>query len=271
MGIIKKSAISSGSEFDFLDEVDSVFRSCSASISQPVKDIPDLYAETNDGYSGSPSMTYSVGGGVYTVRIQTGKQRGRSPTKITGGAHANTYPIASNNAANALTVIVTHQSGATLTAVVKYCTQTKYATDNAVRECRIGCVYNPGVLYLYFSDYDAAMVGTASSLGILLISGSSDHVFVATKPGSSNNTTGYLLDNGASVSPVTRLPYYRDGTDESKISMIGSKVFTDVTSACVMTTDALIDCSTLSVLNRRIVINGQTHYVLNAHTLVPVS
>ncbi len=41
--------------------------------------------------------------------------------------------------------------------------------------------------------------------------------------------------------------------------------------ARVFATDALIDCSTLSVLNRRIVINGQTHYVLNAHTLMPVS
>lgn len=283
MSIYKGAVRSAGNEMDFLTAFDTAFRAIDSSIDPTSSSVPEMYASTADGYSGKPYLEYTVGG-VYKLTLSRTRTLTRSSSPIAGK-----YPLSGDGVGHYAIEIVHIPSGTTLTNGsanygLKFNPGTNYATDKVVREWRVGLVKNAKALVVQLSPYNRSLVDADAMADLMLITDSSTHVFRGrlskTNSYSSYTETDYLLDDHSSAKAVNRLLYYRDGTDESKISMIGSKVFTDVSvsnvqnsamPARVFATDALIDCSTLSVLNRRIVINGQTHYVLDAHTLMPVS
>lgn len=278
MSIYKGAVRSAGNEMDFLTAFDTAFQALDSAIERTGYDIPEVYASSADGYDRQPYVEYTVSG-VYKITIKRGSKLTRSSSPIAYGDHVGKYGFVSGASVSHYHVYVYHIPTETEWACVnanyglKFCSGSEYVHKNVVREWMVGLVKNAKALIVQLSPYNRSLVDVDPLANILLVTDSNTHVFRMRMPTSSSTITDseYRLDNKSTVTAVNRLPYYRDQTDESKISMIGSKVFTDVTSACVLTTDALIDCSTLSVLNRRIVINGQTHYVLNAHTLVPVS
>ncbi len=289
MGIYKGAVRSAGNEMDFLAAFDTAFRAIDSSIDPTSSSVPEMYASTADGYSGKPYLEYTVGG-VYKLTLSRTQTLTRSSSPIGANQpHAGKYALNGTGVGHYAIEIVHIPSGTTLTNNssnygLKFRLGTNYATDEVVREWRVGLVKNAKTLVVQLSPYNRSLVDADAMADLMLITDSNTHVFrgrlSTTSSYSSYTETDYLLDDHSSAKAVNRLLYYRDGTDESKISMIGGKVFTDVSvsnvqnsamPARVFATDALIDCSTLSVLNRRIVINGQTHYVLNAHTLMPVS
>lgn len=280
MSIYKGAVRTAGDEMEFLSAFATAFSGADSSISLTDSSIPPVYSETNDGYSGKPFVEFTVSG-IYKIRVERPSTVTRSSSPVSTGAHAGEYALSSVNGATGYIVTITHiPTSTTLTTIsgnygFRFAAGSYYAPKHAIREWRYAVVRNAKTLVVQLSPYNRSLVDANPMADIVLITDNSTHLFRARSSNgnstSYSNDSGWLLDDQSTVTAVDRLLYYRDGTDESKISMIGSKVFTDVTSACVLTTDALIDCSTLSVLNRRIVINGQTHYVLDAHTLMPVS
>lgn len=279
MSIYKGVVRSAGNEMDFLTAFDATFRSIDSSIVLTGSSVPEVYASSADGYSGKPYLEYTVGG-VYKLTLSRTAALTRSSSPIASGDHAGKYVLSGNAVLHYGVTIVHIPTGTTLTNAnstngLRFQSQSKYVAEQVVREWRVGLLKNVKVLVVQLSPYNRALVEADAMADIMLITDNGTHVFRGRLSTTSGYTyyadTGYLLDDQSTVTAVNRLPYYRDQTDESKIGMIGSKVFTDVTSSCVLTTDALIDVSTLSVLNRRITINGQTHYVLNANTIMPIS
>lgn len=279
MGVIKQAIRSAGTEMDFLTEAARVIQSLSDKIVLTDSSIPEVYADNNDGYSGKPFLEFTVGG-VYKLTLSRTQTLTRSSSPIGTGGHAGKYGLSGTAVGHYAIEIIHIPTGTTLTNVgsnygLKFCVGVEYAHVEKVREWRVGMVKNAKALVVQLSPYNRSLIDADVMADIMLITDNGTHVFRGRLSTTSGYTyyadTGYLLDDQSTVTAVNRLPYYRDQTDESKIGMIGSKVFTDVTSSCVLTTDALIDVSTLSVLNRRITINGQTHYVLNANTIMPIS
>ena len=289
MSIYKGAVRSAGNEMDFLTTFDTAFRAIDSSIDPTSSSVPEMYASTADGYSGKPYLEYTVGG-VYKLTLSRTKALTRSSSPIGANQpHAGKYVLSGDAVGHYGIEIVHIPSGTTLTNSsatygLKFRPGTDYAVYEVVREWRVGVVKNAKALVVQISPYNRSLVDANAMADLMLITDSNTNVFrgrlSTTSSYSSYTETDYLLDDHSSAKAVNRMLYYRDGTDESKISMIGSKVFTDVSvsnvqnsamPARVFATDALVDCSPLSVLNRRIVINGQTHYVLDAHTIMPVS
>lgn len=289
MSIYKGAVRSAGNEMDFLTAFDTAFRAIDSSIDPTSSSVPEMYASTADGYEGYPYLEYTVGG-VYKLKLSRTETLTRSSSPIGSNLpHAGKY-VLNGDAVGHYGVSITHIPTGTKLANanssygLKFRMGVNRAHDVVVREWRVGLIKNAKALVVQISPYNRSLVDADAMADIMFVTDQNTHLYRArlskTNSYSAYFDSGYLLDDQSSVTAVNRMLYYRDGTDESKISKIGGKVFTDVSvsnvqnsamPARVFATDALVDCSTLSVLNRRIVINGQTHYVLDTHTIMPVS
>lgn len=279
MSIYKGAVRTAGNEMEFLSAFATAFSGADSSISL-TSSIPPAYSETNDGYSGKPFVEFTISG-VYKIRVERPSTVTRSSSPVSTGAYAGKYALSSVNAVTGYIVTITHiPTSTTLTTIsgnygFRFAAGSSYATNNAIREWRYAVIRNAKTLVVQLSPYNRSLVDANPMADIVLITDNSTHVFRGRSSNgnstSYSNDSGWLLDDQSTVTPVTRLSYYRDRTDENKISMIRNKVFKDASDAIVFTTDALMDRTRLGVVNRRIVINGQTYYVLDNNTIMPVS
>lgn len=278
MGVIKQAIRSAGTEMDFLTEAARVIQSLSDKIVLTDSSIPEAYAESNDGYSGKPFLEFTVGG-VYRLTLTRPYALTRSTSAETSGDYVGLYGLG-GNAVGAYETRIEHI--ATGTALentnqnygMKFYFGTAYANAKKVREWRAAAISNAKVLVLQLSPYNRNLVDASAMADVTLIADSSTHAFRArlSQNGSYNawNDTGYILDDTTQATAVNRMPYYRDSTDETKISRIQSKVLADTSSAKVFQTSYLHDVSTFNVVNRRITIAGRSYYVIDSNTLVPL-
>lgn len=279
MGVIKQAIKSAGTEMDFLTEAARVIQSLSEKIVLTDSSIPEMYAESNDGYSGKPFLEFTVGG-VYRLTLTRPYALTRKTSAETAGKYAGLYALDAVYAVGAYATRIEHI--ATGTALengsqnygLKFSTGTYYAGNKTVREWRAAAISNAKALVLQLSPYNRNLVDASAMADVMLIADSSTHAFRARL--SKYNTysqwddTGYILDDTTQATAVNRLPYYRDSTDETKISRIQSKVLADTSSAKVFQTSYLHDVSTFNVVNRRITIAGQSYYVIDSNTLLPL-
>ena len=279
MGVIKQAIRSAGTEMDFLTEAARVIQSLSEKIVLTDSSIPEVYAESNDGYSGKPFLKFTVGG-VYRLTLTRPRALTRSTSAVTSGEYAGAYGL-SGDAVGAYETRIEHI--ATGTALentnptnygLKFSVGTHYVHIKTVREWRAAVISNSKVLILQISPYNRNLVDASAMADVMLIADSSTHAFRARLSQNNNynawNDTGYILDDTTQATAVNRLPYYRDSTDETKISRIQSKVLADTSSAKVFQTSYLHDVSTFNVVNRRITIAGQSYYVIDSNTLLPL-
>lgn len=263
---------------DFLTEAARVIQSLSDKIVLTDSSIPEAYADNNDGYSDKPFLKFTVGG-VYRLTLTRPYVLTRKTSAETSGEYAGLYALG-GNAVGAYETRIEHI--ATGTALentnqnygMKFYFGTAYANAKKVREWRAAAISNAKVLVLQLSPYNRNLVDASAMADVMLIADSSTHAFRARL--SKYNTysmwddTGYILDDTTQATAVNRLPYYRDSTDETKISRIQSKVLADTSSAKVFQTSYLHDVSTFNVVNRRITIAGQSYYVIDSNTLLPL-
>lgn len=276
MGVIKQAIRSAGDEMDFLTEAARVIQSLSEKIVLTDSSIPEMYADNNDGYSGKPFLEFTVGG-VYRLTLTRPREltRSSSPSAVTGA-----YGL-SGDAVGAYNTRIEHI--ATGTALentgltnygLKFSVGVHYVHIKTVREWRAAVISNSKVMILQLSPYNRNLVDASAMADVMLIADSSTHAFRArlSQNNSYNawNDTGYILDDTTQATAVNRMPYYRDSTDETKISRIQSKVLADTSSAKVFQTSYLHDVSTFNVVNRRITIAGQSYYVIDSNTLMPL-
>ena len=278
MGVNKQAIRSAGTEMDFLTEAARVIQSLSEKIVLTDSSIPEAYAESNDGYSGKPFLEFTVGG-VYRLTLTRPYALTRNTSAETSGDHVGLYGLG-GNAVGAYATRIEHI--ATGTALengsqnygLKFSTGTYYACNKTVREWRAAAISNAKALVLQLSPYNRNLVDASAMADVMLIADSSTHAFRARLSQNNNynawNDTGYILDDTTQATAVNRMPYYRDSTDETKISRIQSKVLADTSSAKVFQTSYLHDVSTFNVVNRRITISGQSYYVIDSNTLVPL-
>lgn len=278
MGVIKQAIRSAGNEMDFLTEAARVIQSLSDKIVLTDSSIPEMYAESNDGYSGKPFLEFTVGG-VYRLTLTRPYALTRKTSAETSGEYAGTYGL-SGNAVSAYETRIEHI--ATGTALentsqnygLKFSVGTPYMHIKTVREWRAAVISNAKVLVLQLSPYNRNLVDASAMADVMLIADSSTHASRArlSQNNSYNawNDTGYILDDNTQATAVNRMPYYRDSTDETKISRIQSKVLADTSSAKVFQTSYLHDVSTFNVVNRRVTIAGQSYYVIDSNTLLPL-
>lgn len=278
MGVIKQAIRSAGTEMDFLTEAARVIQSLSDKIVLTDSSIPEAYAESNDGYSGKPFLEFTVGG-VYRLTLTRPYELTRKTSAETSGKYAGLYGLG-GSAVGAYETRIEHI--ATGTALentnqnqgMKFYFGSAYANAKTVREWRAAAISNAKALVLQLSPYNRNLVDASAMADVMLIEDSSTHAFRARL--SINNAyniwddTGYILDDTTQATAVNRLPYYRDSTDETKISRIQSKVLADTSSAKVFQTSYLHDVSTFNVVNRRITIAGQSYYVIDSNTLLPL-
>ena len=278
MGVIKQAIRSAGNEMDFLTEAARVIQSLSEKIVLTDSSIPEVYAESNDGYSGKPFLKFTVGG-VYRLTLTRPHALTRSTSAIVSGEHAGLYGLGGDAVGAYLTRIEHIATGTALENTnqnygMKFYFGTAYADAKTVREWRAAAISNAKALVLQLSPYNRNLVDASAMADVMLIADSSTHAFRARL--SINNAyniwndTGYILDDTTQATAVNRLPYYRDSTDETKISRIQSKVLADTSSAKVFQTSYLHDVSTFNVVNRRITISGQSYYVIDSNTLLPL-
>lgn len=278
MGVIKQAIRSAGTEMDFLTEAARVIQSLSDKIVLTDSSIPEMYAESNDGYSGKPFLEFTVGG-VYRLTLTRPYALTRNKSAETAGKYVGLYGLG-GDAVGAYATRIEHI--ATGTALengsqnygLKFYFGTAYAHVEMVREWRAAVISNSKVLILQLSPYNRNLVDASAMADVMLIADSSTHAFRARLSQNNNynawNDTGYILDDATQATAVNRMPYYRDSTDETKISRIQSKVLADTSSANVFQTSYLHDVSTFNVVNRRITIAGQSYYVIDSNTLVPL-
>lgn len=278
MGVIKQAIRSAGTEMDFLTEAARVIQSLSEKIVLTDSSIPEAYADNNDGYSDKPFLKFTVGG-VYRLTLTRPYALTRSTSAEMSGDYVGLYGLG-GNAVGAYETRIEHI--ATGTALentnqnygMKFYFGTAHANAKKVREWRAAAISNAKALVLQLSPYNRNLVDASAMADVMLIADSSTHAFRARL--SINNTyniwndTGYILDDTTHATDVNRLPYYRDSTDETKISRIQSKVLADTSSAKVFQTSYLHDVSTFNVVNRRITIAGQSYYVIDSNTLLPL-
>lgn len=278
MGVIKQAIRSAGTEMDFLTEAARVIQSLSEKIVLTDSSIPEMYAESNDGYSGKPFLEFTVGG-IYRLTLTRPRELTRSTSAVATGEHAGEYGISGDAVGTYDTRIEHIATGTALGNAsqnygLKFYFGTAYAHVKMVREWRAAVISNSKVLILQLSPYNRNLVDASAMADVLLIADSSTHAFRArlSQNNSYNawNDTGYILDDTTHATAVNRLPYYRDSTDETKISRIQSKVLADTSSAKVFQTSYLHDVSTFNVVNRRITIAGQSYYVIDSNTLLPL-
>ena len=278
MGVIKQAIRSAGTEMDFLTEAARVIQSLSDKIVLTDSSIPEMYADNNDGYSDKPFLKFTVGG-VYRLTLTRPYALTRSTSAIASGEHAGLYGLGGDAVGAYWTRIEHIATGTALENTnqnngMKFYFGTAYAHVETVREWRAAAISNAKVLVLQLSPYNRNLVDASAMADVMLIEDSSTHAFRARL--SINNAyniwndTGYILDDTTQATAVNRLPYYRDSTDETKISRIQSKVLADTSSAKVFQTSYLHDVSTFNVVNRRITIAGQSYYVIDSNTLVPL-
>ena len=278
MGVIKQAIRSAGTEMDFLTEAARVIQSLSEKIVLTDSSIPEMYAESNDGYSGKPFLKFTVGG-VYRLTLTRPYALTRSTSAVTSGEYAGLYALGGDGAGAYHTRIEHIATGTALENTsqnygLKFYFGTAYAHVETVREWRAAAISNAKVLVLQLSPYNRNLVDASAMADVMLIADSSTHAFRArlSQNYSYNawNDTGYILDDTTQATAVNRLPYYRDSTDETKISRIQSKVLADTSSAKVFQTSYLHDVSTFNVVNRRVTIAGQSYYVIDSNTLLPL-
>lgn len=279
MGVIKQAIRSAGTEMDFLTEAARVIQSLSEKIVLTDSSIPEMYAESNDGYSGKPFLEFTVGG-VYRLTLTRPYALTRKTSAETSGDYVGLYGLDAVYAVGAYETRIEHI--ATGTALentnqnqgMKFYFGSAYANAKTVREWRAAAISNAKALVLQLSPYNRNLVDASAMADVMLIADSSTHAFRArlSQNNSYNawNDTGYILDDTTQATAVNRLPYYRDSTDETKISRIQSKVLADTSSAKVFQTSYLHDVSTFNVVNRRITIAGQSYYVIDSNTLLPL-
>lgn len=278
MGVIKQAIRSAGTEMDFLTEAARVIQSLSEKIVLTDSSIPEVYADNNDGYSGKPFLEFTVGG-VYRLTLTRPRELTRNRSAETSGEYAGLYGLGGNGVGAYETRIEHIATGTALENTnqnngLKFSTGTYYAGNKTVREWRAAAISNVKTLVLQLSPYNRNLVDASAMADVMLIADSSTHAFRARL--SINNAyniwndTGYILDDTTQATAVNRLPYYRDSTDETKISRIQSKVLADTSSAKVFQTSYLHDVSTFNVVNRRITIAGQSYYVIDSNTLLPL-
>lgn len=276
MGVIKQAIRSAGNEMDFLTEAARVIQSLSEKIVLTDSSIPEMYAESNDGYSGKPFLKFTVGG-VYRLTLTRPREltRSSSPSAVTGayglsGDAVGSYETRIEHIATGTALENTNPTNYGL----KFSVGTHYVHIKTVREWRAAVISNSKVMILQLSPYNRNLVDASAMADVMLIADSSTHAFRArlSKSNAYNiwDDTGYILDDTTQATAVNRLPYYRDSTDETKISRIQSKVLADTSSAKVFQTSYLHDVSTFNVVNRRITIAGQSYYVIDSNTLVPL-
>lgn len=277
MGVIKQAIRSAGTEMDFLTEAARVIQSLSEKIVLTDSSIPEMYAESNDGYSGKPFLKFTVGG-VYRLTLTRPYALTRKTSAETSGKYTGLYAL-SGDAVGAYATRIEHI--ATGTALenpnqnygLKFSAGTYYA-GKTVREWRAAVISNSKVMILQLSPYNRNLVDASAMADVMLIADSSTHAFRARLSKSNSysmwDDTGYILDDTTLATAVNRMPYYRDSTDETKISRIQSKALADTSSAKVFQTSYLHDVSTFNVVNRRITIAGQSYYVIDSNTLVPL-
>lgn len=278
MGVIKQAIRSAGTEMDFLTEAARVIQSLSEKIVLTDSSIPEMYAESNDGYSGKPFIEFTVGG-VYRLTLTRPYALTRSRSAIASGEYAGLYMLGGDAVGAYCTRIEHIATGTALENTnqnygMKFYFGTAYANAKTVREWRAAAISNAKALVLQLSPYNRNLVDASAMADVMLIADSSTHAFRArlSQNNSYNawNDTGYILDDTTQATAVNRLPYYRDSTDETKISRIQSKVLADTSSAKVFQTSYLHDVSTFNVVNRRITIAGQSYYVIDSNTLLPL-
>lgn len=278
MGVIKQAIRSAGTEMDFLTEAARVIQSLSEKIVLTDSSIPEVYADNNDGYSDKPFLKFTVGG-VYRLILTRPYVLTRNRSAETSGDYVGLYGLG-GSAVSAYETRIEHI--ATGTALenpnqnygLKFSTGTYYAGNKTVREWRAAVISNSKVMILQISPYNRNLVDASAMADVMLIADSSTHAFRARLSKSNSysmwDDTGYILDDTTQATAVNRLPYYRDSTDETKISRIQSKVLADTSSAKVFQTSYLHDVSTFNVVNRRITIAGQSYYVIDSNTLLPL-
>lgn len=278
MGVIKQAIRSAGTEMDFLTEAARVIQSLSEKIVLTDSSIPEVYADNDDGYSGKPFLEFTVGG-VYRLTLTRPYVLTRNRSAETSGEYAGAYGL-SGSAAGAYETRIEHI--ATGTALentsqnygLKFYFGTAYVHVEMVREWRAAAISNVKTLVLQLSPYNRNLVDASAMADVMLIADSSTHAFRARLSQNNNynawNDTGYILDDTTQATAVNRMPYYRDSTDETKISRIQSKALADTSSAKVFQTSYLHDVSTFNVVNRRITIAGQSYYVIDSNTLLPL-
>lgn len=279
MGVIKQTIRSAGTEMDFLTEAARVIQSLSEEIVLTDRSIPEVYADNNDGYSGKPFLEFTVGG-VYRLTLTRPYALTRNTSAEASGDYAGLYALSCNYAIGAYETRIEHIAAETALENasqnfgMKFYFGTAYVHNKVIREWRAAAISNAKALVLQLSPYNRNLVDASAMADVMLIADSSTHAFRARL--SKQNTysmwddTEYILDDTTKATAVNRLPYYRDSTDETKISRIQSKVLADTSSANVFQTSYLHDVSTFNVVNRRITIAGQSYYVIDSNTLLPL-
>lgn len=279
MGITKTSIRSAGNEMVFLAECAAQIASAgNGKIVLTDSEIPEYYASHNDGYTGFPYVEFTVDG-TCQIKISRLKKLTRATSPIASGAHSGTYSL-NGDAVGHYGVEITHiPTGTSYTNAnsnygLKFASGTYYAANEIVREWRAAVISNAKSVMLQISPYNRSLVDTDAMVNVLVMNDNGIHVgwlkMSKTNSYTAFDESAYLLDDQTSTTMVNRLSYYRDPTDESKISLIRNKVFVDNSDANVFTTDALYDTSLFSVLNRRIIVDGRTCYVINRNTVIPL-
>lgn len=278
MGVIKQAIRSAGTEMDFLTEAARVIQSLSEKIVLTDSSIPEAYADNNDGYSDKPFLKFTVDG-VYRLTLTRPYVLTRNSSAETSGDYVGLYGLGGDAVGNYETRIEHITTGTTLENTsrnygMKFYFGSAYANAKTVREWRAAAISNAKVLVLQLSPYNRNLVDASAMADVMLIADSSTHAFRARLSKNNDysqwNDTGYILDDTTQATAVNRMPYYRDSTDETKISRIQSKVLADTSSANVFQTSYLHDVSTFNVVNRRITISGQSYYVIDSNTLLPL-
>ena len=205
--------------------------------------------------------------GVYKMRVERGNMVKKANVVISG----ETRTVIGGGATTYYTVTVTHiATGTTLSNSIAFVSGgTKYWYAEIVREWKVALVTNSKCIVVQLGAYNQVLVDYDAGMDVLLLIDSDISIFRAKKP---SGTTGWIAGTGETIAPLTRQAVIYDVDNSNHICMVRSKLFRNTSdNTMVLVSDGLYDITNLGVVNRRIVINGQTYYVLDNNTLMPLS